>query len=92
MKFQVWYCPQMPMKAFEVETSNALEAEKILGVLEDFSLFEFENRVKPDYADVGGIQVWDEEGRGWVDYHPEDVLHSPVQKDLGDTGLYPEYE
>ena len=76
MKFRVWYVSQIPMKAFFVETTNAIEAEKILSALGDFSLFEFQNFVKPDYADAGGIEIWDVEGQGWIDYHPEDVLEA----------------
>jgi len=30
MKFRTWYVPQIPMKAFFVETTNAIEAEKVL--------------------------------------------------------------
>ena len=74
MRFRAWYVAKMPMKAFTVETTNAIDAEKILDVLEDFSLFEIQNNVKPDYAEAGGIDIWDEEYQEWTDYHPEDVL------------------
>jgi hypothetical protein len=70
--YQMWYIPQIPMKAFTVETATPKEAERILWVLESFSDFEYLNNIKPDYADVGGICVWDEQDQEWVDYHPED--------------------
>jgi len=68
MRLKVWYIPQVPMKAFEVERETTLaEARAALDLLIDFSTFEFENRVKPDYADAGGIAEWDEDEHAWRD-------------------------
>jgi hypothetical protein len=70
-KFKAWYIPQVPMKAFEVEVSSAAKAQTVLNMLTDFSNFEFENNVKPDYSDAGGVEEWDETGQEWFDYEPE---------------------
>jgi len=67
-KFKAWYIPQVPMKAFEVERDTAAEAQSALDLITDFSIFEFENKVKPDYCDAGGVAVWDETEQEWVDY------------------------
>ena len=72
-KLSVWWIPQVPMKAFRVDVSSIEEGVKIIHVLADYDLFQYENNVKPDYANAGGLQMWDEdcdgEGTpGWVDW------------------------
>lgn len=59
------------MPAFEVITKTVEEAKLVLDALSDFSTFEFENRVKPDYSDAGGIVVWDAETESWEDWEEE---------------------
>lgn len=73
---QVWWIPQVPMKAFTVDVSTAEEGAKLLDVLADYDIFQFENHIKPDYSNVGGLQRWcedDGDGKpGWEDwYDPE---------------------
>lgn len=82
-KFRVWHIPQVPMKAFHVETDSLQEAVKIKNALADYDLFQYENNVKGDYANANGIEMWDEsltdqdlvdkglEDR-WVDWFYED--------------------
>lgn len=64
---RVWYIPQIPMKAFEVDlpTQDLGIAALVLDSLIGLSLFEFENKVKPDYADAAGIARFD--GEDWED-------------------------
>ena len=69
-KYKVWYIPQVPMKPFEVEVADLPTARLLLDTLEWFSLFEYEERVKPDYADAGGISEPDGEG-DWMDVEDE---------------------
>jgi len=71
-RFKAWYIPQVPMKAFEVERPTAVEAQAALGLLTDFSIFEFENKVKPDYYDAGGVVEWDEATQEWHDLEAAD--------------------
>jgi len=52
MKYKVWYIPQIPMKSFDVETENIEEAIKIYETIINFSIFEFNNKIKPDYSDA----------------------------------------
>lgn len=54
-RFKVWYIPQIPMPAFEREYEDFETAKEVLNALIGLSIFEFENRVKPDYADAAGI-------------------------------------
>ena len=75
-KLQVWWIPQVPMKAFEVDVSSVSEGAKLLEVLANYDIFQYENNVKPDYANAGGLRRWceDSDGEGatgwddWYDY------------------------
>jgi hypothetical protein len=74
---QVWWVPQVPMKSFEVPVSTLREARLILDTLAKYDLFQFDNRVKPDFCNTGGLRVWslnsDGEGNpGWTDWHGMD--------------------
>lgn len=76
-KLKVWWIPQIPMKAFEVEVSSIQEGVQIMDVLAGYDAFQFENNVKPDYCNSGGIVVLDEDGE-WVDWHdPETFIDDP---------------
>lgn len=67
---KVWWVPQVPMAAFYVPVASPEEAQKILTTLAYYDLFQFENKVKPDYCNAGGLLVL-EDGE-WVEwYHPE---------------------
>ncbi len=72
MKLRVWHIPQVPMKAFYVDVSSIEEAWKILNILWDYDIFQYENKVKPDYCNVSGLQYYDEEEKEWLDWYDED--------------------
>lgn len=59
-KLRVWWIPQLPMDCFYVDVKSIEEGVKILNVLADYDNFQFEHGVKPDYSNVGGLQVFDE--------------------------------
>lgn len=71
MKLRVWHIPQVPMKAFRVEVSNIDEAWKILNTLWDYDLFQYENRVKPDYCNASGLEYFDEEENAWYEWRDD---------------------
>jgi hypothetical protein len=73
VKLKVFWIPQIPMKAFEVEISSVEEGRKICDVLANYDLFQFENHVKPDYCNAGGIVCSHPEidGGEWFDV-PDD--------------------
>jgi hypothetical protein len=66
---KLWWIPQVPMKAFEVEISTLAEGAKLLDVLASYDAFQFENNIKPDYCNSGGI-IMLEDGE-WVDWYDE---------------------
>lgn len=77
-KLQVWWIPQVPMKAFTVEVESVKEGVKILTVLAEYDLFQYRNRIKPDYSNAGGLNQWEEdvdgEGiPGWCSWYDEET-------------------
>lgn len=67
---KVWWIPQVPMKAFEVHVDNIDEAILILETLASYDTFQYENKIKPDYSNVGGLVVY--ENDEWVDWLTDD--------------------
>lgn len=66
---KVWWVPQVPMKAFEVNVESVAQGVFLLDTLANYDLFQFHNRVKPDYCNAGGL-VMLEDGE-WVDWFDE---------------------
>lgn len=69
-QLRVWWIPQIPMKSFYVPVASIDEAKKILTVLADYDIFQYENNVKPDYSNAGGLQVF--EDGDWFDWESEE--------------------
>lgn len=74
---RVWWIPQVPMKAFYVPVASVAEGVKILDILANYDIFQYENRVKPDYCNTGGLQML-EDGE-WVDWCSEDGDEDPKE-------------
>lgn len=71
---KVWHVPQMPCKAFEVEVYSLTEAKRIINVLADYDLFQFDNKIKPDYCNASGLSVYlDGEWVDWLDENGDDI-------------------
>ena len=67
-KLRVWHIPQIPGKPFFVYTDNIRDAKKIMDILSAYDLFQLENRIKPDFANVNGVEMWDETEQEWTDW------------------------
>ena len=90
---RVWWVPQVPMKAFYVSVPDLRTARLMLDTLARYDLFQFENNIKPDYCNIGGLMVWD--GTAWIDWHdidgtdfddvPDEHLTQAVWEWLEDT-------
>lgn len=68
---RVWWVPQVPLKSFLVPVSSVEEAAKVMNVLADYDIFQFENKVKGDYCNAGGLQVFDD--GEWMDWFDEET-------------------
>lgn len=75
-RFKIFYIPQVPMPAFEREYEDFETAKEVLNAIINFSIFEYDNNVKPDYSDVAGISFYDEEYGDWEDIE-EDLWEEP---------------
>ncbi len=77
---RVWWIPQVPGKAFYVPVSSIAEAQKLLDVLADYDCFQFNNRIKPDYCNAGGLECFKQYGApnppddfpDWCEWESED--------------------
>lgn len=68
---KVWWVPQIPGKAFEVLVGSLEQGGQILDLLANYDLFQFENRIKPDYSNTGGVQRY--ESGEWVEVDDEEL-------------------
>jgi hypothetical protein len=66
---RVWHIPQIPGKPFHVAVRTVDEATFVLRTLADYDRFQFENRIKPDYANAHGLEVF--EGGEWCEWCDE---------------------
>ncbi len=66
---KVWWVPQVPGRSFEVLVSGPEQGVMIAGLLAAYDLFQYENRIKPDYCNAGGLVVY-KDGE-WVDWYDE---------------------
>ena len=74
---RVWYIPQVPMTSYEVliprrngstDAAYLEQAAFVLDAIVNFSIFEFENNIKPDYSDAAGIDRWEDDGENGFDW------------------------
>ena len=71
-ELRVWWIPKVPMKPFYVTVQSISEAKKILDVLADYDLFQFENNIKSDYSNTGGLEEWDDDLKEWCEWESEE--------------------
>lgn len=81
-QLRVWHIPQVPMEAFRVYVKTIQEGKIVLDTLAFYDLFQFEHRIKPDYANAGGLQVY--ENGEWCDWYDKEG------NDIDDTELLKE--
>jgi len=84
----VWHIPQVPGKAFQVPVASVQEGKKVDKILCDYDEFELRNRIKGDYSNAGGLNVF--EGGEWVSWYSEegddfDDFDVPDEDPCGET-------
>ena len=57
---RVWWVPQIPMKPFMTSVRTQKEAVRLLNILAEYDLFQYENLIKPDYCNAGGIEIFED--------------------------------
>ena len=72
-KLRVWWIPQVPMEPFHVNASSLQECVLLLDVLAKYDMFQFENNIKPDYCNAGGVEQWSDDTKEWDDWCDEET-------------------
>ncbi|SEU09275.1 hypothetical protein SAMN05443270_3078 [Lacrimispora sphenoides] len=68
-KLRVWWIPQIGIKeTFYIPVNTPEEGKKFLDALAAYDAFQLQNNVKPDYCNVGGLQMFDESEQEWNDW------------------------
>lgn len=79
MQLRVWWIPQVPGKAFNVDVDSIREGAKLMSTLAAYDLFQYDNNIKPDYSNAGGLIMFDPEDKvdgpdgSWVDWYDEET-------------------
>jgi len=73
---RVWWIPQVPGTPMYYPVKGVEQAKFTLRLLSEYDLFQFENNIKPDYSNAGGLEV-DLKGTGdwecWYDEAERDI-------------------
>ena len=86
-KLRVWHIPQVPGKQFYVYVDTIEEGKKVMDILAAYDLFQLENRIKPDFTNVQGLQMYEESENDWIDWdiETEDDYFDDVNDYLADN-------
>jgi hypothetical protein len=68
---RVWWIPQISMKAFKVRVSDLKQAAFLLDVLAAYDFFQYEEIIRGDFSNAGGLEVF-EEGE-WMSWYDEET-------------------
>ena len=56
---------------FYVPVNSVKEGKKMMDLLSCYDLFQLENRIKPDYSSMCGLEQWNEETQEWEQWELE---------------------
>ncbi len=86
-KLRVWHIPQVPGKPLYVYVDTIEKGKKVMDILAAYDLFQLENRIKPDFTNVQGLQRYEEEENDWIDWdiETEDDYFDDVNDYLADN-------
>ena len=71
-KLRVWWIPQVGInETFYVPVNTPEEGKKVLDILAAYDAFQLQNRIKPDYSNAGGLQIYNPEIADYEDWYLE---------------------
>ena len=76
MKYRIYYIHNMPGKPFIYEVESPKVGLLVLDALYNTMLDLFDRHVIPDYANVGGVEYFDEHFQEWHEWD-EDADYEP---------------
>jgi len=74
-QLRVWWIPQVPMESFYIDVDTVKEGVKLTNVLAQYDSFQYNNGIKPDYSNAGGLEMFDEDDGTWRDWYHESEEH-----------------
>lgn len=64
---RIWWIPQIGIRnQFHVPVTDTMQARLIYDTLAQYDIFQFDNKIKPDYCNTGGLEIF-EDGE-WVEW------------------------
>ena len=89
-QLRVWWIPQVPGKPFLVSVDSVAEGVQIMDTLARYDQFQLENRIKSDYCNAGGLEMWDpnsdgEGTPGWISWYDEESGEDDPEQFLKET-------
>lgn len=69
-KFRIWWIPQVPGKPFHRNVKDPKQALFLLEALAEYDKFQLDNNIKPDYCNMGGLEVFADDE--WTEWYDED--------------------
>jgi len=82
MKLRIWWIPQVPGNPFYVDVESVKDGVNIMKVLADYDQFQFNENIKSDYSNSGGLEMLEDgEWCSWIDEEtgiddPDEYLES----------------
>ena len=71
-KMRVYHIPQVGTNTiFYIPVKSEIEASKVMNILACYDLFQYENNIKPDFSNMSGVQIYNEEELEWEDWYLE---------------------
>lgn len=82
-QLRVWHIPQVPGKRFFVPVPDLAAAHLVLAVLAQYDMFQFKHRIKGDYSNAQGLEVFVEDDWNEWDNEEGDDITSVACRDCG---------
>ena len=70
-KLRVWWMPQIPHDTFHYDVPTVAAGFMLCDALAKYDLWQFENNIKPDYSNAGGLH-WLHASGDWIDIDEDD--------------------
>ena len=72
-KMRVWWIPQVGVinEAFHIPVQSVEEGKKVMDTLAAYDAYQVQNRIKPDYCNVGGLEIYNPETEEYEDWYFE---------------------
>ena len=67
-KLRVWWVSQIGTDAMYIPVKSIKEGKKTIDLLSYFDCFQYNQHIRPDYSNTGGLEMYDEELKEWVDW------------------------